>query len=370
MKGKSHLATVTIILTSYNHGKFLRGAIESVINQTFADWELLIWDDVSTDDSWQIIESYSDPRIKAIRNERTRRYIYAINKTITERATGKYIAIHHSDDGWEPSKLERQVAYLESHPEVAAAFTHVQIIDEHNRNIDNDWFDQPNRPRAEWLRMFFLNANRLCHPSALVRKNAYLEAGLYKLAHAQIDDAEIWTRLLIRSEIHVIPQKLTRHRIFTDNSSVSGNKPTVRYRLQFEWFVHKENYLNLNVDEVLAIFPEAKTWVTAGKADSRFLLAMSAINYGNCEGTRLFGLHLLYKLLTNPADAALIEELHGFNYLSFFKLTGEREIFADRHLVRSSSESEAISDQKSELKKTAISIKRRLSSAFLKLFRR
>jgi len=321
------LATVSIVLTSYNHAKFLHEAIDSVINQTFTNWELFIWDDVSSDSSWEIIQSYSDPRIKAIRNDRTRRYIYAINETITKLASGKYIAIHHSDDGWEPEKLAQQVAYLDAHPEVDAAFTHVQVIDENNKKIENNWFNEPNKSRTEWLRSLFLNTNKLCHPSALVRRDAYIDAGLYKLAHAQSDDAEMWSRLLLRSEIHVIPRKLTRHRIFTDNSSVSGNKPSVQSRLQFEWFVQKNNFTELSLSEILSIFPEAKQWLSNGEGDSRFLLAMAAIKLGNCQGTRLFGLNLLYKLLTNEADAAAIHKLHNFDYLNFFSLTGEDDIF-------------------------------------------
>ena len=324
------MAAVSIILTSYNHAKFLREAIDSVINQTFTDWELFIWDDVSPDNSWEIIQSYSDPRIRAIRNDRTRRYIYAINETITNLATGKYIAIHHSDDGWELEKLGEQVTYLDAHPEVDAVFTHVQVIDENNRKIDNNWFNQPKKSRTEWLRSLFLNTNTLCHPSALVRRNAYIDTGLYKLAHAQNDDAEMWSRLLLHSEIHVIPKKLTRHRIFTDNSSVSGNKPSVQSRLQFEWFVQKDNYIGLSLPEILSIFPEAKQWLSNGEGDSRFLLAMVAIKLGNCQGTRLFGLNLLYKLLTNETDAAVIYKLHNFDYLNFFSLTGEHEIFVHR----------------------------------------
>jgi glycosyltransferase involved in cell wall biosynthesis len=321
------MATVSIVLTSYNHAKFLREAIDSVINQTFTDWELFIWDDVSSDHSWDIIQSYSDTRIKAFRNDRTRRYLYAINNTITDWATGQYIAIHHSDDGWEPEKLAEQVAYLDTHEDVGAVFTHIQVIDENNRLISNDWFNQPNRKRTEWLRLLFLNTNKLCHPSALVRKTAYINEGLYKLAHAQNDDAEMWTRLLMNSEIHIIPKKLTRHRLFSDNSSVSGNKPSVQSRLQFEWFVQKDNYLKLSVSEIVSMFPEAKQWLSNGDGVSKFLLAMVAVHYGNSLGTRLFGLNLLYKLLTNPLDAEAISQRHNFDYLEFFKLTGDRDIF-------------------------------------------
>ena len=100
---------VSVILISYNHEKFIREAIESVLNQTFTDFELIIWDDASSDDSWAIINSYNDSRIKAFLNDETRRGIYGINKAISEVASGEYLAIHHSDDVWASEKLQKQV---------------------------------------------------------------------------------------------------------------------------------------------------------------------------------------------------------------------------------------------------------------------
>ncbi len=120
------------------------------LNQTFSHFELIIWDDASSDDSWQIISSYSDLRIQAFRNEKnmgggnTRR-------AIEEFAVGEYIAIHHSDDIWEPDKLEKQVAFLDANPEIGAVFSQAQIIDENGdpfkdeKNFYYKIFDQTNQ---------------------------------------------------------------------------------------------------------------------------------------------------------------------------------------------------------------------------------
>jgi len=319
---------VSVVLTSFNHAPYLRQAIDSVINQTYTDWELLIWDDVSSDNSWDIIQGYSDPRIRAFRNDRNRRYIYAINESITTVATGMYIAIHHSDDAWQPEKLTLQVAYLDANPHKGAVFTHVQLIDEHNSLLLNDWFNVSNQSRAEWLRCLFLNTNKLCHPSAMVRREEYIKAGLYKLVHAQTDDAEMWTRLLFISDIYVIKRKLTLHRIFSTGANVSGDNPKALARKQFEWFEQKKNYLGISLLDLLEIFPEAKQWLSSTKENNQmYLLAMVLINIGNCQGTRLFGLDLLYRLLTVPATARRIAELYNFDYLDFINLSGEQGLF-------------------------------------------
>ena len=321
---------VSVVLTSYNHENFIREAIDSVLGQTFVDWELIIIDDVSPDGSWEIIQSYQDARITALRNDRTRRYIYNINRAITELSTGEYIAIHHSDDAWEPEKLAEQVAILDADPTIAASFTHVQCIDEKNHKLNVDWFNEENRPNTAWLRVLFHEQNRFCHPSALVRRSAYEDVGLYKCAHAQIDDAEMWTRLLIKHQVHIVQKKLTRHRIFSDNSNVSGDRPDRRARLQFEWFQQKQHYKSLNTADLLKTLPEARKWLTCkeSEASSSFLLAMTAIHSPESTGTRLFGLTLLYELLTDTDEAQRIESIHNFTYLDFIKMTGQESFFA------------------------------------------
>ncbi len=161
---------VSVILTSYNHEKYIREAIDSVLGQTLTDFELIIWDDASNDASWNIINGYTDPRVRAFRNEERRRAAYGLNKAISEMALGEYIAVHHSDDIWERDKLAKQVTFLDEHPECGAVFTNITAIGEdsktikNKRNFYNRKFEQPNRTRFEWLHFFFHRGNALCHP--------------------------------------------------------------------------------------------------------------------------------------------------------------------------------------------------------------
>jgi hypothetical protein len=327
------VAKVSVVLTSFNHDKFVKQAIDTVVNQSFSDWELIIVDDVSTDASWEVIQAYNDPRIIKVRNDRTRRYIYNINRAIETQSTGEYIAIHHSDDAWALDKLEKQVAVLEANPQIGAVFSHVQCIDENNHSLNLDWFNQPNKSRAAWLRALFFNMNQLCHPSALVRRSAYEQSGLYKCAHAQIDYAELWTRLLKVTDIHVVQENLTLHRIFSDQSNASGDRPDRRARLKLEWHLQKQHYIDLPLADILEAFPESEQWVTPAGANPKYLLAMVAIHAGTCPGTRLFGIELLYQLMTCPKEQEHIESIHGFNYLDFIALTGKEDFFSSAALV-------------------------------------
>lgn len=320
---------VSIILTSFNHEDYIREAIDSVLNQTFKDFELIIWDDASSDDSWNIINSYTDPRIRTFRNDKTRRGIYGINRAITEVASGEYIAIHHSDDIWEPGKLEKQVTLLDRNSQAGGVFTHVQIINEHNEELDNDWFNVPNKSRHEQLRGLFENNNRLCHPSALIRRSIYASVGLYRYGLAQTADADMWIRLLKVSDIYLVQEKLIRHRLFNDKSNTSGDKPHVRSRLNIEWNLLKLNYLDLTKDDLIAMFPESARWVGRKDSDAKFILAMIAIELNSSLGTKLFGFNLLFSLISDPDSVQRIVEQHNYDYLDYIELTAKYDIIPE-----------------------------------------
>lgn len=222
MKGIWSMPIVTVLLTSYNHGDYIRGSIESILNQTFKDFELYIIDDCSSDNSWDIIQEYKDDRIIAIRHEKneggcTTRALYSGFK-------GKYFAMAHCDDMWELDKLEKQVSYLENHPEVGACFTNVQLIDDDGNNFDKEnhpyshVFLNENMTRFEWLNHFFYHGNRLCHPSSLIRMDVQMKDDLFAAGLGALPDYYRWVKLCLKHEIYVHPDKLTKFRIHADES--------------------------------------------------------------------------------------------------------------------------------------------------------
>ena len=319
---------ISVILTSFNHERFIREAIDSVLNQTFTDFELIIWDDASTDSSWEVINSYSDSRIKAFCNEVSKRGVYGINKSISEIATGEYIAIHHSDDVWEFDKLEKQVEYLQSHPEIGAVFTWVQVIDEHGVKSNVNWFDQENKTQWQWLNLLFMEINHLNHPSVLIRKHCYQDVGVYRYGLAQTGDAEMWSRLLLKYPIHVIQEKLTMHRLFSDNSNTSGARIDVGIRLSNEWNVIRENYLVLTrFKDVVAIFPNLERFRNNDGFDIQFLLAMACLYESEQRNSWQLGLKWLFELISDESRYKKIRELYSFSYKEFIKLTATFNVY-------------------------------------------
>lgn len=230
---------VSILLSSYNHEKFVAEAIESVLAQDFADWELIIRDDGSTDHTSEIVTSFRDPRIKVLGSGPRLGGAASLNQCL-EVAHGEYVAILNSDDAWLPLRLSTQVEILDGRPEVAAVFSQADIMDENGTTCADDdqfyctVFNQPNRARKEWLRHFFKKGNCLCHPSALIRKRIYVESGLYDPLLLQLPDFDLWIRICIQHEIHIHQAPLLKFRVLRDGSNASADSPLKRERTAYE----------------------------------------------------------------------------------------------------------------------------------------
>ena len=208
-KVKKKFPTVSVILTSYNHAAYVAASIESVLNQTFADFELLI------------IQSFDDERIKLFLYPENRGPVIAIRDAL-KSARGKYVAVQHCDDLWTPEKLAKQVVFLDANPRYAACFTWVDFVDERGNvhalergDYYEKIFDQPNRSRARWLNYFFYKANCLCHPSAVVRREMYEKFHLLDVhGFWQLPDYLMWVRLC--SDCGANVRKTLRRRLLSD----------------------------------------------------------------------------------------------------------------------------------------------------------
>jgi glycosyltransferase involved in cell wall biosynthesis len=193
--------------------------IGSVLAQTYDNWELIVSDDGSTDNSIEVIRSFTDPRITLITSETNRGGAVAYAEAYT-RCHGKYFTSLDSDDYIVPTKLEKQVKYLEEHPDVNILSTLVHEVDASGQIIGDEglhqmWFNQEidlNRPDS-WLWQ-----NHLCHSSALIGKAFHDRVGLTNPKLPYTADYEFWVRCLIAGgHFHVLPEKLTYYRAHGGN---------------------------------------------------------------------------------------------------------------------------------------------------------
>src|ERR1043166_3249216 len=120
---------LSVVIKSYNHAPFVAQTIQSVLDQSFQDFEIVVTDDASTDGTADVIRTFADPRISLEVLPHNRGISAAMNETLA-RARGELIAILNSDDYALPGRLERQVAYLDMHPEIGAVFALARPVDD------------------------------------------------------------------------------------------------------------------------------------------------------------------------------------------------------------------------------------------------
>ena len=161
---------VSVIIPSYGHAKYLRECLDSVLAQTFQDWEVVLVDDQGPDDSLEIARSYADPRIHVHSNERNLG-TYGTQNRCLDLATGEYVAVLNSDDYWKPEKLERQLAMFDAHPECAFCYTMGNLTedDQTERSGLEHHADLPREP-VQFLAPWLVKENRVLASSVMFRR--------------------------------------------------------------------------------------------------------------------------------------------------------------------------------------------------------
>lgn len=179
---------------AYNTASSLPASIDSVIQQTYKDWELIICDDCSHDNTYEVAKSYENKykNIIVIRNEKNRRLAYSLNHCL-KYAKGEYVARMDADDLCLPDRIEKQVAFLDSHPEYAVVGGGVMLFD---GNIVKKTIFNPERPKKEFLAKgvpFF-------HPTIMMRKSAYeaLDGYLVSDRTNRGQDYDLWFRFFAK----------------------------------------------------------------------------------------------------------------------------------------------------------------------------
>jgi hypothetical protein len=193
----------------YNGEAHVREAIDSILRQSYEHLEFLIIDDASTDGTPAALDVLSDPRVRILRNSENLGLAASLNRGI-EAASGEFIARQDADDVSEPDRLSRQVAYLDSHPDVALLGTAHTVIDAEGRVLDRvDAHCQ--RITILWWMLFFCP---FIHSAVMFRRVPVIDAvGAYDPTYRYSVDYEYWTRIARRFGVANLPQPLVRLRV-------------------------------------------------------------------------------------------------------------------------------------------------------------
>jgi len=284
---------VTILMPVFNGEKYLREAIESILSQSFTDYEFLIINDGSTDNSETIINSYQDQRIRLINNQQNLKLIATLNKGIT-LAMGEYIARMDCDDISLPDRLLKQVRFMDSHPRIGVSGTWVETCGD----INGLKWEYPTDPDEIKAKLIFESV--LAHPAVIIRKDYLLNHNLsYSENYLHAEDWKLWQDCAGYFQIANIPEFLLKYRL---------SKQSITYvcreqQLQTIRKIDSENIKKLKIEAT----PE-EMQIHRGLAFLRFSADENFFDKADLWLRKLYQANCLIKIYPEPAFTEILGE--------------------------------------------------------------
>ncbi len=208
---------VSVLMSTYNCGQYVADAVQSILGQTFRDFEFLIVDDASTDNTWDVLQSVNDQRIRLWRNEANQRQAWCKNFLLSH-VQGEFAAIMDGDDLCDLDRFAQQVNYLSAHPHCGALSSYYITVDSAGRDLQ--LFPMPECDPVIKSRIL-RSCNGFLNGGAMIRSALLREAGGYRFQLGIGEDNDLWLRLADRCEFANLPRALYRWRQHTHNSTRS-----------------------------------------------------------------------------------------------------------------------------------------------------
>ena len=254
---KINNACVSVIIPAYNRGNYLRQTIDSVLNQSYGEIELIVVDDGSTDNTMNILLEYGSKLITLSHDDRLNKGQSASINLGLKKAKGDYIAILDSDDYWDSLKIEKQVDHLEKNPAIGLVYCNGKVVDE-NGNVLSDIYTSShteyNRPEDVLVDCYFLLPN-----NALVRREVFEKAGLFDENLRAAKDHDMAIRLAEMTNIAYFDEYVFFYRRHSQSISVKN--------AQLRW---KNGFVIL--DKARGRYPYSKSIVSKRRAVLHFRL--------------------------------------------------------------------------------------------------
>lgn len=245
---------ISVVMSTRNNSRYLREAVDSILSQTFRDFEFIVINDGSTDNTKEIIESYNDDRILYIENPTSATLPVALNQGL-EVAKGKYIARMDGDDIAFPNRFAKQIDFFENNPEVGILGTQSIIVDKHGNKKQNKPLPTHHNMIAWYL---FTRGFALIHPSVMIRHFLLKELGGYNVEFHVTQDLELWLQCLPLTKMANLPEPLLYYRVHQSSNTAKKNKSekNLQYRAIHNTF-HKISNINFDTSTIVTASPQS-----------------------------------------------------------------------------------------------------------------
>ena len=187
---------VSVLMPVYNGSKYLSDAVDSILTQTYTNFEFLIIDDMSIDNSFEILKSYNDDRIRLIKNEKNIGLSASLNKGLN-LALGKYIARMDQDDISLPNRLEKQIEYFKEHNDICVLGSWFKVISGDDPYQIKKEYRWPDDPETCAFLLYYFGNSPIGHPCVMFKKNEIKRLGGYNVKYQIANDLELWLKVLL-----------------------------------------------------------------------------------------------------------------------------------------------------------------------------
>jgi len=230
---------LSIVMPVYNSASYVAEAIESVLSQTFTNFELIIINDASTDGSTELLETFKDDRLRIFTNDDNKGIVFSRNRGLNE-ARGNFIAQFDSDDIARHDKFEKQLDFLKQNPDFGMVGSWVRMIDNEGKLMAQTW-KLPAKPHLIPAIMLF--RNYFVQSTVVVRKEA-LPTGGYKSGYDVVEDYKMWIEIAQNNKVWNLPEYLVNYRV---HGSSATNSDTIRLNQQYK-LIFADLFRDLNID--------------------------------------------------------------------------------------------------------------------------
>lgn len=313
---------ISVLCPSYNHEKFISYFIESVLNQTEQDFELIIVDDCSSDETVKEVEKFSDKRIKLIKHQYNQGINAGLNDSF-EIAKGEYCVFIASDDILELNHLEVSSKYLDKNTNINVFYSSLSLIDENNLEIkdkDNIYL-RNNNNKFDILRQMFFCGNVLLSPGMVVRRKALEQIMPLNLGMLQYQDYQMHVLLLLNNEMYQTEDRLVNYRQISGNKNTSSRIFEVIKREALEEISFMDSFLNIkDVDLLIKIFGDRINQFGIPIAETiPYFLARLALLSRKKE-RKTWGYYNVMNFIKNKKNLELLNELYEFDFSKYVEL--------------------------------------------------
>ncbi len=208
---------VSVVISTYNRASMLKRAIQSVLAQTFQDFELIVVDNASTDNTQKIVKSFSDERLRYICHAMNRGGSAARNTGI-KNSKGQYIAFLDDDDEWFSQKLEKQVKKMDATPLAGLIYVGSEVFNEKKQNIEQVYWPQF---RGQLYKRLLLSTIFSSVSNVLIRQECFQKVGLFDEGLTSCQDWEMWLRIACEYEFDFVPEILLRINVHEEHISTN-----------------------------------------------------------------------------------------------------------------------------------------------------